>query len=444
LAKNNRKEAEMDRQRIGTVRQTPEYHPQLLHAMGTFLPATGLPLQREDRRVRWTPRLLVTTALLMVWQTGLPLRDAFAQARAAVVGMYPSRRRPGASYTGFLAALQKDSDGWLDRVVDALRAGVRAVAGARWRSNGWVLLGVDGTRIDCARTAQNEEAFGCAGRTKTGPQMLLTTVFHVGTGLVWAFRRACGAAAERAHLRDMLADLPARTMLLLDAGYSGFDLLHALHAAGHDFIVRVGRNVHLLRKLGWYVREHDGIVYLWPQAQRDRPPLVVRLVVVGTGRSAVYLLTSVLDGRRLRDGRIARWYRLRWGVEVYYRSLKQTLQRRKMRSAQPNNALTELDWTVVGLWLLGLMTVQQVPRSAHWSAASALRVLRRVLARPHARGPKLCRQLAAAVRDTYVRRRRKAARDWPHKKNDPPCGPPHLRTATPDETGQAKGLKRCA
>jgi len=42
--------------------------------------------------------------------------------------------------------------------------------------------------------------------------------------------------------------------------------------------------------------------------------------------------------------------------------------------------------------------------------------------------------------DRDVRRRPKQARDWPHKKNDPPCGTPEIRTATPLEIRGAKAL----
>ena len=434
----------MNRQRIGQRTGRPDYHKQLLHAMRKFLPSKGLTLQSDDRRVRWTPRMLVSTAILMVWQTDRTLRDAFAAAREAVVCMYRSRRRVGASYTGFLDALRKDSDGWVKRITDILRLGVRTAAGLKWRSQGWVLMGVDGSRIDCARTADNEEAFGCAGRKKPGPQMFLTTIYHVLGNLPWDFRRGRGDASERGHLREMLADLPRKTMLLMDAGFTGHDLLSTLSGSGQDFILRVGRNVRLLRKLGWWVKEYAGIVYLWPQSRRKEPPLVLRLVVVGDGRSAVYLVSSVLNDTRLSDGQIGLWYRLRWGIEVYYRGLKQTLQRRKMRSARPTNALIELDWTVVGLWLLGLMTAQQIPRAKRWSVASALRVVRRVLSRPRARGPNFFRQLREAVQDAYVRHHSKTARNWPHKKKDSPCKPPHIRTATPSEIRKAKGLKRCA
>jgi hypothetical protein len=43
---------------------------------------------------------------------------------------------------------------------------------------------------------------------------------------------------------------------------------------------------------------------------------VLRLVVVQGGRHPWYLVTSVLDRRRLRDSDVATIYRKRWGIEV--------------------------------------------------------------------------------------------------------------------------------
>ncbi len=111
--------------------------------------------------------------------------------------------------------------------------------------------------------------------------------------------------------------------------------------------------------------------------------------------------------------------------------------------ASKHNALTELDWAVAGVWMLGLMTVRQIPRTVRWSVAPAFRVVRRVMSRPHARGPKLRRLLRRAVQDTDVRRHGKTARNRPHKKTDPPA-PPNIRVATRSEIRRAQGLKRCA
>jgi len=418
----------------------------LLHAIGKFLPHCGLALRSGDQRVRWTDRLLVVTAMLMSLQMASSLKDAFEACWHVVTGMYPTRRRAGHTYEGFIKALQKHSQRLLSIVAAAMRKAVRSVARSYWKMEGWVVMGVDGSRIECPRTAANEAAFGCAGKNKTTPQQFVTTLLHVGTGLLWDWRRGGGKEAERNHLRQMISTLPAKALLLADAGFTGYELLKEVLAGGRSFIIRAGGNVRLLTKLGFAVREHDGIVYLWPQAHRDQAPLVLRLVIVHDGRRAVYLLTNVLEDSALSDHSVARMYRRRWGLEVFYRSLKRTMQKYKMRSAAPAQAQVELDWALAGLWMLGLLTVQRMIRSrvspARWSVAESLRVVRRVMrGRGSRQAAKGLRALAGATKDTYRRRGPKAARNWPHKKTEKPPGPPNIRMATRREKQAAQRFR---
>ena len=135
-----------------------------------------------------------------------------------------------------------------------------------------------------------------------------------------------------------------RALLLADAGFTGYELLKELMGSGRSFIIRAGGNVRLLKKLGFVVREHDGIVYLWPQKHRGHEPLVLRLVVVHDGRKVVYLLSNVLEESALSDRDVAEMYRRRWGIEVFYRSLKRTMEKHKLHSASPGKAQVELDW----------------------------------------------------------------------------------------------------
>lgn len=437
----------MKRQRIGHLSGAGFYLREVLHAIGSFLPHRGLALRSRDRRVRWTDRLLVMMAVLMAWDGGGVLGDAFEACWTAVIGMYPTRRRPGHTYEGFIKALVKHSARLLGLVQPALRQAVRAVAGKCWQVEGWTVMSVDGSRFECPRTKANEAAFGCAGKDKTTPQQFITTLLHVGTGLIWDWRRGGGKEAERTHLRAMLGGLPTAAMLVADAGFTGYELLQELLAGGHSFIIRVGSNVRLLKKLGYALRERDGLVYLWPRARRAHPPLMLRLVTVHDGRRAMYLLTNVLAEARLSDAQVVEMYRRRWGIEVFYRSLKRTLEKCKLRSTSPGKAQVELDWAVAGMWVLGLMTVQRLLRRrlspTDMSVAQALRVLRRVLAgRGHRRAARNLRALASAVKDMYRRGGPKSTRLWPRKKTEQPPGPPQIRLATRKERLQIQGLKR--
>jgi hypothetical protein len=413
-----------------------------------FLPKKGLPLQVASRRVCWTPRLLVVCVLLMVWSQSQTLADRFADARLATVKIYKSRKRPGKTYEGFMASLYRRSKGLVDLVSDTLRASVREIAGPHWTVEGWIAFGADGTKVECPMTRANEKGFGCAGKRNSAPQQLLTMLLHPGTGLPWPWIRGHGRGSERHQLRRMVKWLPPNSMLVADAGFTGYDLLSSIMGSGQQLIVRVGSNVRLLKKLSYAVEEHDGIVYLWPEKKRGRkPPLVLRLVVLHDGRKPVYLITSVLETTRLSDAAVGRLYRLRWGIEVHYRSLKQTLGKRKMLSDCRRHARLELDWAVVGHWIMQLMAVSELiaackdPRSC--SVAQSLRVLRKMIKNLDQRCGRgaLGRQLRAAVKDTYVRTSRKKARHWPRKKTETPAGRPKFRTAKKSEVKEAQLLK---
>jgi hypothetical protein len=355
---------------------------------------------------------------------------------------FGSRRRPGRTYTGFIAALAKVSDTLLATVTTHLRQRVQDTAGDMWMIAGFIVFGFDGSKINCPMTKANEDGLGLASREKSWPQLLLTMMFHVGTSLPWAFARDGAKGSERSHLIQMLCSLSkaAKTMVVADAGLTGYDVLTAVLGAGHSFILRVGANVKLLTDLGYAVREFDGLVYLWPDEKQKKnlEPLVLRLVTLIDGRNRkMHLLTNILDCSVLSDKMASEIYTRRWLVELMYRSLKQTMARRKMLSDSPRHAEVELDWSVTGMWVLALMNHEAIGATDRPSVAAALRAVRAAMA---GRRGSLRTRLEKAVQDKYSRTGSKKARHWPHKKKEKPPGSPKARKATEAEITLAKEL----
>ena len=67
-------------------------------------------------------------------------------------------------------------------------------------------------------------------------------------------------------------EFPENTLFCADAGFIGYELWKTILEGGHHFLIRVGGNVHLLRKLGRVRVSHD-IVYFWPrEMQRQKQP----------------------------------------------------------------------------------------------------------------------------------------------------------------------------
>lgn len=383
-------------------------------------------------------------AILMAWESSLTLRDRFAVSRELLNTNLPHHKQVGYTYQGFIKAMLGCSDFMMPQLQHHLRQCIKMIAGPHWHRLGWVAFTVDGTKIDCPRTRKNESFFGCAGKAKCAPQQLLTTLLHMGTGLPWAWISGGVNESERDHLRRLIEFLPSAALLVADAGFTGFDLLKQLDSKGVSFLIRIGANVTLLRQLGFGVQEHGNTVYLWPNNRRQRRPLVLRLIVIQSpqGMKPVYLITNVDDEAMLSDETAAVLYRMRWGVEVFYRSLKQTLQRRKMRSDAPRQAVLELHWSIIGLLLLGLMSVSGIIGRGKdplcWSVACALRRVHQAMRKNVVSLKKFIRKLSEAMKDTYTRKSSKKARDWPHKKSQSPPGIPRLRAAKPSEISRAQ------
>jgi hypothetical protein len=414
--------------------------------MSEFI-APGVLAAWETGGWAWSAWMLALGAILMAWDSTPGLTARFDSVRATLRELFP-KKPLGDSYQGFIKALMKHSPALVNILTTHLRQQLPDLAPTHWLCQGWCAFAVDGSRVECPRTAANQKALRCAGRKKTGPQVFLTTILHMGTGLPWAFQTGPGTDSERHHLRDLLGLLPPQALLVADAGFVGYDLLASILQGGSQFLIRVGSNVTLLRELGFAQVQADNTVYLWPDQHRkkDLLPLVLRLVELHDGRKKVFLLTSVLDDTALSDPRAGALYRMRWGVEVFYRSLKQTLGRRTMHSQAPRQAQCELSWALMGLWGLSLMSLTAILAAGGeplaLSVAKALHQVRLAI-RHGSRSPKariLLGTLRVAVKDGYVRRTSKKARDWPHKKKDRPPGLPRIQIATAEQLSQAKAL----
>ena len=260
-------------------------------------------------------------------------------------------------------------------------------------------------------------------------------------------------SSERRHLQDILVKqkFPEYTLFCGDAGFTGYDFWTSIIDAGHNFLMRVGANVRLLTKLGYYARERNGIVYVWPDsaARKKQPPLVLRLIHLKSERGDIYLLTNVLNSRYLSDALASRLYTLRWGIELQFRTLKQTFGRRTLRSRTPDRAYTELEWSLLGLWMIHLFAVKEQVTvgepPSQTSAAMAIQVVRSILflwCEVPEEGADLWIRLQNAVIDTYERRSSKRARYRPNKKDTPSAGKPKIEVAREKKKQQLKRYRQ--
>jgi Transposase DDE domain len=407
----------------------------------------------------WLPMDWILLAVVWVWSPHSTLTGAFVEAKAWSVSVL--RRVAVGTYQGFLKSLVSSSAKFLPKIVEQLHRVMQEAGGTHWRIGRWVPIAVDGSRISTPRTDKNERAFcapnygnsasarhrrkkraakGIRRRLKkqqpVKPQIWLTLLWHMGLHMPWSWRSGPSYSSERDHFRTMLAEqtFPEQTLFCADAGFTGYDLWKAIVDGGHSFLIRVGGNVNLLRKYG-SVRSGDGIVYFWPDAaaRRGQPPLMLRLLHLQVGRRKMWLVTNVLDAKSLSETTAMELYRLRWGIELQFRMVKQTFGRNKLRSRTPDRALVELEWALLGLWLIQLFAIQeQIPLGkapAGCSASLAIQVIRSMIANPKG-CPEMsyAKRMGEARKDTYERKRPKRARYRPDSPDKPAAGKPKVKT----------------
>jgi hypothetical protein len=419
----------------------------------------------------WTPRLLTFAALLWAWSDFSKLGRRFGHALQIIGVLFKKQYVPRVSYQAFIKMLRRWTGPLMDCIRPVYREKMRVSLGAAWRLGKWTVFAVDCSRVRTPRTRSNEERYSPKSnlsrkaqqrrRQKNRkrlrkrareeqanvPQIWVTVLWHAASGLPWEWQTGPSDSSERDHLRNMLDSLPDRSMLAADAGFVGYDLWREILRREHRLLIRVGGNVRLLRQLGSVKRDGDH-VYLWPDraAKRNLPPLVLRLIVLNTGRRPVYLVTD-LGRNKLSDAAAAEIYRSRWGIEVFYRHCKQTFDRAKLRSKNADNAEIEWQWSLMSMWTMGLyshvhLAERDVPprKISFVGVLDAFRDAMRGYGMKAKPGERLLERIALAVIDDY-RRRNKTSRGYPRKKQEKPPGKPIIQKATALQKRKARQIQ---
>ena len=432
----------------------------------------------------WLPTSLVWLALCWAWSESRNLTDAFTEAVGCCKAI--SASSPLSTYQGFLGALTRWTSEFIRLLCLLLQQRMEEIGGKFWRIGRWVPIAFDGSRSTAPRTKANEEAFCAAnyGQGKTAkyrkkkskgmrrkkneknppqpqePQVWITMMWHMGLRLPWRWRLGPSNSSERAHVMEMLetGKFPKNTLFCGDAGFVGYPLWSEILERGGHFLVRVGANVSLLAESADFQLLRKGLVLCWPKAmmRSHQRPLRLRLVKVRIGKLQVCLLTSVLESANLSTKQIIQFYKMRWGIEVEFRGLKQTLDRAKLRCRNDQRLLAELDWSILAMAVAELFALKEQlakpverhrppPDPAKRSLAQTMRALRQCLRNLHEHsrtdGQTLRTSFAAAVTDSYERKAPKRARYRPPNPDKKPLGDPKLRQLTRQEKKKLHALE---
>lgn len=460
-------------------RSSPIPNKQAMAAMlDWFLPDSSIfSKMRLHGNTKWLPKLLVNLALFWAWSESRNVTDAFGEAVDCCQRMF--RAFVPSTYQGFMKALTRWNPSLMTILWPVLHERMQEIGGKFWRIGGWVPIAFDGSRSTAPRTLANEHAF-CAenyGKGQTAkyrkkktkgmrrknneknkpqpqePQAWITMLWHMGLRLPWMWQLGPSNSSERAHVMEMIQEgkLPGNTLFCGDAGFVGFPIWSTILERCAHFLVRVGANVNLLRESTDYRLIKNGLVLCWPKTmQSKQPPLRLRLVKVRIGKSDVYLLTSILDPKKLSVEQMIRFYKMRWGIEVEFRGLKQTLDRAKLRCRNNQRLLAELHWSIMAMAVAELFALKEQlakkkPTSittrhkadpSRRSLANTMRAIRRCIRYPDKipkTGNDLPTSLREALTDDYHRKKSKCARYRPPNPDKKELGPPNVRKLTTQE-----------
>ncbi len=273
-------------------------------------------------------------------------------------------------------------------------------------------------------------------------QVLATVFWHIGSGLPVTWRLSASSGSERQNAAEMLDELPPNARVVGDAEYVGYPFWSTVMNSGRSFVVRVGSNVTLLKKLG--VERRKDVVYHWPESvQRNgQPPLMLRLIQVKTARSPMWLLTNEFD---LTEQQIREIYCSRWGIEVFFRTVKHNCRRAKLQCRTPRHVRTELTWTLLGIWASLFVAKKALMQERQpIERLSPIRVLdmfgRAILLAALDKSGHALQLHTCVKQDETNRTSSKKSRDYPRKKRHKSCGAPKIKIATQQQIHIAKQL----
>ena len=481
-SKRDKKNAKRTRKRSKKVLRQSKQGISLARKLRTIIPDdTIFSSFRLHGNTKWRPSELVTLALIWAMSGSGFVTDAFAIASSACQSMFNSV--PVATYQGMMNALGSWTDRFMEVIFKQLQVSMQVFGGTFYSVFGYVPIAFDGSRATVPRTAANEKEF-CAKNYGNGeyakatkrkgtkvkrnehgsahpqePQIWITMLWHMGLRLPWRWKLGRSDSSERHHVLEMLGAqiFPGNSLFCGDAGFVGYHFWQGIINDGYDFMVRVGSNASLLAEHCDYMKQPDGNVLCWPKNVRSKEkPIRLRLVQVKVGTADVWLLTSVLSEQKLSKTQMIAFYKMRWGIEIEFRGLKQTLDCAKMCCLNPSRSMVELNWSIAAMAVAELLALREQLRvhnqkrgksKTNWtpqrrSLAQTMRAIRNAINKPDVRpkfGCDLTTKLEQALTDTYKRQASKKARHQPSP-NKKPLKPPIVVLLTPKERSKIEKM----
>jgi hypothetical protein len=222
---------------------------------------------------------------------------------------------------------------------------VRATHGAWYRQ--WRLVSLDGSTLDVADEAANDEAFGRPGASRgisAYPQIRFVSLVENGTHVLFGSRMAGCRTGEITLAKAVLANLRPGMLCLADRQFFGFELWTLARGTGADLLWRIKKNMRLAceKRLpdGSYLSRIYPSERDWRRKTNGTQVRVIDYCLDGVADAEpIYrLVTTILDDEKAPAAQLAALYHERWEIETALDELKTHLRGAKivLRSKTPD------------------------------------------------------------------------------------------------------------
>ena len=283
---------------------------------------------------------------------------------------------------------------------------VAATKGAWYR--GLRLVSVDGSTMEVADEAANDQAFGRPGASRgesAFPQLRFVSLVENGTHVLFGTQQAPYATGEVTLAKSVVGALRKGMLCLADRNFFGNPLWQLARNTGADLLWRIKAKAVLPAEQPLPDGSYLSRFYASQQDQRQQRNgqavrvIEYRLEGVSDAEPIYRLVTTLLDPAQAPAAELAALYHERWGIETALAELKTHLRGAKLvlRSKTPDLVRQEFYGLMMAHFAVrGLMHEAALKADIdpdQLSFLHAVRVVRRKVAALHAIPPSVAQTL---------------------------------------------------
>ena len=249
--------------------------------------------------------------------------------------LHPSTSIQVAGKSGISQARSRLGAEPLQKLYEAVVAPIaeKRTRGAWYRH--WRLVSLDGSALDVADTAENEQAFGRPGASRGSsayPKIRFVGLLESGTHVLWAARMDKYKTDEITLADAVIPALHQGLLCLADRFFPAYQLWRKAAQTGADLLWRVRKNARL--EIDKRLADGSYLSRIYPSTsdrRNRRQAMVVRVIEYRLkdvpGAESIYrLITTILEPKLAPAKELAALYHERWEIETALDELKTHLR----------------------------------------------------------------------------------------------------------------------